>query len=49
MLGKVYSMTIKYLDSKRLEGVEGDLTTKSLTSGNTYTCGLVNSWKEEGI
>jgi len=26
-------MTIKYLDSKRLEGVAGDLTTKTLTSG----------------
>ena len=26
-------MTIKYLDSKRLEGVAGDLTTKSLASG----------------
>ena len=32
-------MTIKYLDSKRLEGVAGDLTSPSLTSGT-------GGWKE---
>ena len=34
-------MTIKYLDSKRLEGVAGDLTSPSLTSGT-------GGWKEVG-
>jgi len=34
-------MTIKYLDSKRLEGVAGDLTTKGVTSGT-------GGWKELG-
>ena len=34
-------MTIKYLDSKRLEGVAGDLTSANLTSGT-------GGWKEVG-
>ena len=39
-MGKVYSMTIKYLDSKRLEGVAGDLTATPVIG--------VGGWKEIG-
>ena len=39
-MGKVYSMVIKYLDSKRLEGVAGDLTATPVIG--------VGGWKEIG-